>query len=92
MFRRKLTQKYIEKHFPISWNSLYYARYIGPLDDDGYDELGIEMREDGKFCLVRGYGISSYWVCNLKYVYQLKQMLRIFNIPKSPKYKRQYNG
>lgn len=78
LFRKRLTKKWIEKHFPITWNSLFPARYVGTIDGDNC--LAIEMRDNNRFCLVMGYNVSSYWICDLEYVYQLKQMMKIYKI------------
>lgn len=81
MFKRKITEKYIRKHFNKKFSSVDEAYFISKIPNHVWNNsLAIEIRDDGVFSLVIGHETSSYWVCNIKYVYQLKQMLKIYGI------------
>lgn len=81
MFKRKITEKYIRKHFNKKFPSVFEAYVISEIPKHvWHNTLAIEIRDDGVFSLVIGHETSSYWVCNIKYVYQLKQMLKIYGI------------
>lgn len=81
MFKRKITEKYIRKHFNKKFSSIFEAYFISKIPTDVWsNSLAIEIRDNGVFSLVMGYSVSSYWICDIKYVYQLKQMLKIYGI------------
>lgn len=80
LFRRKITPEYVRKYFQDTGKGLFESHKIGYIGDST-DELLIEIRDNNQICLSRGYNYySSYWICDIEYIYQLKQMLKIYKI------------
>lgn len=77
LFRRKLTKSFIEKRFEKLNKGLFDTYRIGYLDQG--DSIVIEDRIDN-ICVCRGYGINSYWIANVEYIYQLRQLLKLYGI------------
>ena len=81
IFKRKITVEYIKKHFTESFESFYPAFVIGTIDSDYGELLAIEIRDD-RFCLVRGYSVSSYWLIDVEYVSDLKRLIKLYKVKK----------
>ena len=85
LFRRKLTKSFIEKRFKKLNGGLFDTYRIGYLKDG--DSILIEDRIDS-ICVCRGYDMSSYWIANVEYIYQLRQLLKLYKLNVEYKDKR----
>ena len=79
LFRRKITPNWVRKHYQKPFKSLYEGHLIGEIPECNGNKLAIDIRENC-ICLIMGYSMSSYWICDIEYIYQLNQMLRIYKI------------
>lgn len=80
LLRRKLTLEYIKRRYSEHSKGLFPTYLIGYLED-GTDCLLIEDRDD-RFCVMRGYDVSSYWILDVEYIYQLRRLLKLYNLRK----------
>lgn len=81
LFRRKITPEYIRKHYHNTHNGNFYSTFdLGKMNNGTHlNHLFIQIR-DNDICLLRGSITPSYWICDIEYIYQLKQMLKIYKI------------
>jgi len=81
LFRRKITPEYIGKHYKLRTDLRIFETYeIGQINDAFYDDtIFLEIRDES-ICLLRGDNVPSYWLCNIEYIYQLRQILKIYKI------------
>lgn len=82
LLRRKITKNFLEKHFEQIEEGCFEAYLITVIDkDDAFYEskLFIENR-DGRFCVCRGYYVSSYWIMDIEYIYQLRRLIKLYGI------------
>lgn len=80
VFKRKITPKWIRKTYSTKISSTFETYIIGLIKDDPlHNSIFIQIRGD-EICLLRGIVGPSYWICDIEYIYQLKQMLKIFKI------------
>lgn len=77
--RKRITPEWVRSHYPKQFDALFEGHLIGEIPGCYGDNLIIEIR-DNSICLMRGYSLTSYWICDLEYVYQLKQMLKIYKM------------
>ena len=81
LFRRKITLDYIRKHYFDQVADVFETYKIGEIKElhQIFNVLYIRIIED-KVSLFRGYKTPDTWICDIEYIYQLKQMLKIYKI------------
>lgn len=77
--RKRITAEWVRSHYPKPFNAIYEGHLIGEIPECNGNKLAIDIRNNC-ICLIMGYSVSSYWICDLEYIYQLKQMLKIYKI------------
>lgn len=81
LFRRKLTPEYVRKHYKLRTDLGPFEIYeIGQMGDKYNDNTVFIEIMDTDLCLVVGDKYPSYWLCGIEYIYQLKQMLKIYKM------------
>ena len=81
LFRRKITPEYVRKHYKLRTDVGPFEIYeIGRIDSK-YDTDNVFIEIDNKeIYLVIGDKDPVYWLCEIEYIYQLRQMLKIYKI------------
>lgn len=80
LFRRKITPEYVRKHFD-KVGDVFEIYRIGETQQlkHKYNVLFIRITEN-KISLSRGYKNTHIWICDIEYIYQLKQLLKIYKV------------
>lgn len=84
-FKRRLTAEYIRKHYTKRFESRFEGHLIGEINENEcgiLETLGIDIRGN-RFCLVRGYNYSSYWLIDVEYVSDLKKLIKLYKVRKT---------
>lgn len=81
LFRRKLTPEYIRKHYTRRTDLGPFEIYeIGQIDSK-YENNNVFIEIGSKEIYVAiGNKCPVYWLCPIEYIYQLKQILKIYKI------------
>ena len=81
LFRRKITPEYIRKHYSDQIADVFEVYKIGKIKElhHKFNVLFIRIMEN-KISLFRGYNSTDTWICDIEYIYQLKQILKIYKI------------
>ena len=77
----KLSKEYLDNnvHFHHEENNFFDIYVIGQYQDDFEELLKVEILDEDKYIALR-INDSVFWVCDLKYIWQLQILIKLHNI------------